>query len=55
MRRFIVQRQFKRNCNKLDMSHGSDWNTCLHVDNPTAIQICSPEHCPRREEWECYI
>jgi hypothetical protein len=39
----------KRNCSFLDRSFSSDWVTCLHDDNPTALQVCSFEHCPERE------
>jgi hypothetical protein len=38
----------KRNCQSLDRSFGADWVTCLHADNPTALQVCSHEHCPER-------
>jgi hypothetical protein len=39
----------KRDCSFLDRSFGADWVTCLHDDNPTALQICAHEHCPERE------
>lgn len=48
MIRYRRHQEFKRNCGKLDRSYGSDWNTCRHAGNPTAINICSPEHCPRK-------
>lgn len=38
--------QYKRKCGHLDRSPCSDWVTCLHKDNPTALQVCSDEHCP---------
>jgi hypothetical protein len=36
----------KRKCSFFDTSFFSDSVTCLNPDNPTAIQVCSDEHCP---------
>jgi hypothetical protein len=48
MREYVKHLTFKVNCKQLDRSFGSDWNTCMHKDNPTAIMICSAEFCPRK-------
>jgi hypothetical protein len=49
---FDLHHEFKRNCVNLDRSPGSDWVTCKHRDTPTVLEVCSPEHCPRRREWD---
>lgn len=36
----------KRKCSSLDRRPASDWVTCMHVDNHTAIRVCSFQHCP---------
>lgn len=36
----------RRNCEYLDRTFSADWVTCLNDKNPTAIQVCSDEHCP---------
>ena len=36
----------RRACFFLDHSFGGDWVTCNHSGNPTALQVCSHEHCP---------
>lgn len=54
-RMFDLHHCYKRNCVYLDRSPGSDWVTCKHRDNPTVFEICSPEHCPKKGEWLCYI
>jgi hypothetical protein len=35
----------KRKCSSLERNPNSDWVTCTHVDNPTALGVCSHEHC----------
>ena len=44
--RYGRHRKVARKCPFLDRRPSSDWVTCTHTDNPTAIQICSDEHCP---------
>jgi len=36
----------RRGCIHRDRSYGSDWVTCLHRNNPTAIRVCNYDHCP---------
>ena len=38
-----------RKCKFRDNRPGSDWVTCDHTDNPTALKVCSEEHCPGSE------
>ena len=49
-RKYSRHKEFKRNCTWLDRSPGSDWVTCRHIENPTALQVCSYEHCPKKKE-----
>ena len=46
-RMFDLHHCFKRNCPYLDRR---DYSTCKHRDNPTVLEFCSPEHCPKRKE-----
>lgn len=43
---YAEHQKFKRHCDWLDRKFESDNVTCLHADNPTAIMVCSSEHCP---------
>jgi hypothetical protein len=36
----------KDKCPSLERKPSSDWVTCTHANNPTAIRVCSYEHCP---------
>jgi hypothetical protein len=46
---YDAHQKFKRTCGFLDPSFNSDNVTCLHIDNPTAIKVCSFEHCPMKK------
>jgi hypothetical protein len=46
MWRRLRHKEGRRSCEHLDHAFGCDWHTCLHPDNPTAINVCSYEHCP---------
>jgi hypothetical protein len=39
-------RKKRDECASLERKFGSDWVTCSHPDNPTALSVCSYEHCP---------
>ena len=43
---YTKHKKKRRACKFLDHTPKSDWNTCPHLLNPTAIQVCSDEHCP---------
>jgi hypothetical protein len=45
---YALHQKFKRNCKWLDTAFSSDNVTCLHDDNPTALQVCSNEYCPKK-------
>jgi len=46
--KYSKHKQKSRRCEYLDRSVGSDWVTCLNDKNPTAIKVCSDEHCPMK-------
>lgn len=51
--KYAKHKKKSRSCEYLDRTAGADWVTCLNDKNPTALEVCSDEHCPLTLVKEC--